>query len=534
MVIFNKSVFKSIINIFISNTKIFCEKNYFAFIPIVGLSFFVWHKILNQVFLGEGYYYFNRTLDLIGPHGFNFEIRAYDNFARLLFDIFPPLFRDNIQAYMFLELLIITVLYLSIYYVITTITKSKMIGFLATVFFLANYVGSFYLIADGNYQRFVQRIPNFIPAIFSFYYLFKFYNTKGVSSFAYHEKRNKYYLYSLGLYILALLMGHFSSIILPLFFLYPLMHLLQEKKTIRSFFTRMGVVIPFLLITFYITRTGDQSPAGSLWHFLLTEPDVLKRVLYQIPLVTVPLDIIKFFAKTILTKPESEPYSSIVPFFTLISLIFYIIGGIIVYKRRKDLIILYITCFLSMIGSMFLYMYIDVRINPLKYFGADRWYLVSSLLAAICWGIFLKVIFIKQKVFPQLILMFILSFYIFYNTSLIWKHIDSSQYKSEMMKSFLKYIKVKSSQFNSKTVIIVPSYLQWPAPLIIEYGDHPGMIVRSEFDGWESKYWDVKENVYVFDYEYDKNVDKAIYPQVGQVVDFSEKYRRGEKIQFLN
>lgn len=503
---------------------IFNKKNCFALISIIGLTFLVWHKILNQVFLGEGYYYFNRGLDFIGPQGINFEVRTYDNFARLLFDIFPPLFKDNIQLFMFLELLIITVLYLAIYYVITTITKSRMIGFSATVFFLANYVSSFYLIADGNYQRFVQRIPNFIPAIISFYYLFKF-----------HEaKRIKYYFYSLGLYTLALLMGHFSSIMLPLFFFYPLIHLLKEKKSLKVFFTRIVTVLPFLLVTFYITRTGDQAPAGSLLRFLLTEPDVLKRVLYQIPLVTVPLDIIKFFAKTVLTKPESEPYSSIVPFFTLVSLIFYLFGGYMVFKRRKDLIILYITCFLSMIGSMFLYMYIDVRINPLKYFGADRFYFVPSLLSAICLGIILKVIFIKQKIFSQLIPLLILSLYIVYNTSLIWTHIDSMQYKSEMMKSFLKHIKENAGQFNSQTVIIVPSYLQWPAPLIIEYGDHPGMIVRSEFDGWEAKFWSIKENVYVFDYEYEKNVDKEIYPKAGHVVDFSEKYRRGEKIQFLN
>lgn len=498
--------------------------NYREILAIIFLTFFVWHKILNQFFLGEGYYYFNRNLDFITPQGFNFEVRTYDNFARLLFDIFPPLFKDNVQAYMFLELLIISILYLSIYYVVTSITKSRMIGFFTTVFFMANYVGSFYLIADGNYQRFVQRVPNFIPAVFSFYYLFKFYQ----------EKRIKYYFVSLGLYIFALFMGHFSSIILPLFFFYPLIHLLQEKKSMKGFFTRMAAVQPFLLATFYITRTGDQAPTRSFLQFFLTEPDVLKKVLYQIPLVTVPLDLIKFFAKTILIKPESEPYSSIVPFFTLMCLIFYVLGGLMISKRRKDLIILYITCLLAMIGSMFLYMYIDSRINPLKYFGADRFFFVPSLFAAICWAIILNVFFIKKQILYKVIPVLILVCFGIYNTSIIWAKIDLIQYKSEMMKNFINYTKSRSFEFSDETVIIVPSYLSWPAPIITEFSNHPRMQVLSAIDGWESKYWDIKGNVYVFDYEFEKNIDKTTHPKSGHMVDFTEKYRSGRKIQFLN
>src|SRR5438270_430018 len=80
---------------------------------------------------------------------------------------------SNIQDYLILELVIIAILYLSVYSVITLISKSKFIGISATIFFFANYVSSYYLLAEGNYQRFVQRVPNFIPAIFSFYYLFK-------------------------------------------------------------------------------------------------------------------------------------------------------------------------------------------------------------------------------------------------------------------------------------------------------------------------------------------------------------------------
>lgn len=503
------------------------QNNYLAILAIIGLTFLVWGKILNQVFLGEGYMYFARYYTFFKPQtfqDFNF-IRFYDNFAKILFDIFPPFFKDNIQPYLFLELLIIIILYLSIYFVITTITKSRMVGFTTTVFFLANYVGSFYLIAEGNYQRFVQRIPNFIPVVFSFYYLYKFYD----------EKKIKYYFFSILFYFLALFLSHFSSIILPLFLFYPLVHLLQEKKSRKVFLTRIITVVPFLLVTYFITTsTTNQAPANSFWQFLQTEPDILKRVLYQIPLITVPLDLIKFSAQKILINPESEPYTHVVPFFTVISLIFYFFGGLIVYKRRRDLLVLYLTSFLAMIGSMLLYVYVDTRINPLKYFSADRFFLVPSLLAAVCWAILLQVLFIQKKLLYKIISVFILAYFVFFNTQLIWSKIDSIQYKSEMLKSFLKYVKENSSQFNSQTVIIVPSYLQWPVILITDYGNHPSIQAIVEFDGWEKKYWDTRENVYVYDYEFDKNIDKTTHPYAGHVVDFTQNYRRGEKIQFLN
>lgn len=505
------------------------QNNYLAILAIVLLTFLVWGKILNQVFLGEGYMYFDRqptrsffTYNTF--HDFSF-IRYYDNFARILFDIIPHFFQDNIQAYLFLELILMIILYLSIYGVITKVTKSKLVGFSTAVFFLANYVGSFFLLAEGNFQRFLQRVPNFIPAIFAFYFLFKYYEFK----------KRRDYISSLAFYSLALFLGHFSSIILPLFVLYPIVHLLQEKKAKKVFLTSILTVIPFLLLTYFVTTsTVDQSPTKGFPQFILTEPDLLKKVLYQIPLITIPLNLILVIAQNTRLGILSEPYTEIVPVLTLICLVFYFFGGIIILKKQKNLLVLYLTSFLSMVGSMLLYVYVDSRLDMLKYFGADRFFLIPTLLATICWAILLKILFIQKQVFYKFIAVFILVYFVFFNTQLIWTKIDSIQYKSEMLKSFLKYVKANSSQFNSQTIIIVPSYLQWPVILITDYGSHPGVKAEVEFDGWENKYWNNRENVYVYDYQFDRGVDKTIHPLAGHVVDFTEKYRRGEKIHFLN
>lgn len=500
------------------------KKNYLAIISIIGLTFLVWHKILNQVFLGEGYIYFNKfyPYTFFSSHGI-LNIERSDNFARFVFNIFPPLFRDNIQAYMFLELLIICTLYLSLYFVVTAITKSKAIGFFSTVFFLANYVGSFYLIADGNYQRFIQRVPNFIPIIFSFYFLHKFFQKNNIL----------FYFISLTLFAFAIFMSHFSSLIMPLFLLYPFVQLIDQKKNIKIFLYRILIALSFLMISFFITHWSEQAPQKSIVLYLLTEPNLIEKVLYQIPLITIPLDFVIYISKQF-SPHIIEPYTKLMPIFTAVCIVTYSLGGLFIYKKARTFLAMYITVLLSMIGSMLLYMYVDSRLDTLKYYGADRFFLVSSMLATISWGIVFGTIFNKNGFKYKLLILAITSLFIYYNTTLVYKHIGSIQYKSEMFKSFITLIKTNSNHYNNKTVIIVPSYLQWPAPLITEYGNHPGMVVRPEFDGWEEHYWNVKENVFVYDYEFEKNVDKITHPNAGHVVDFTNNYRNGEKIKFLN
>lgn len=504
--------------------KTFYKNNYLGLISITGLTYLVWHKILNQVFLGEGYIYFNKFAPyiFISPHGL-LDIGRSDNFARFAFDISMPLFRDNIQLFLLLELILLLILYIFLYIVISSITKSKLMGFFSVVFFLANYVGSFYLIADGNYQRFIQRVPNFIPIIFSFYFLYKFFK----------EKNILFYFISLTFFAIAIFMSHFSSLILPLFLVYPFVQLIDQKKNLKIFLTRSLITLSFLMISFFITHWSEQTPPKNIAQFLLTEPHLLEKVLFQIPLITVPLDIVSFLSKQ-LSPHISEPYTQLMPFFTTICIFAYSLGGLFIYKKARSLLAMYITFLLSMLGSMLLYMYVDSRLDPLKYYGADRFFIVPSMLAAIAWGIVFGTIFNKKGYVYKLLILAIISLFIYYNTSLIYKHIDAIQYKSETLKSFIRYVKARSSEFNNQTVIIVPSYLQWPAPLITEFGDHPGIIVKSEFDGWEKYYWDVKENVYVFDYEYEKNLDKITHPKAGHVVDFTNNYRNGENIKFLN
>jgi hypothetical protein len=182
---------------------------------------------------------------------------------------------------------------------------------------------------------------------------------------------------------------------------------------------------------------------------------------------------------------------------------------------------------------MVVYLYVDPRVNPLKYYGADRFFMVPSLLAAIDWAIILGSVTRRASVTRILTLVIVGSFVI-YNTNTIWKKMDNIQYQSEMMKQFLKYTINLSPQFNDQTILVVPSYLQWPLPIIIKFHGSMGMKVVVDTDVWQEQFWPVKEKVFVIDYQFDKGVDKTQNPYAGHIVDFTQKYRNGEKIKFLN
>lgn len=161
--------------------KIFLENHLLPISIIISLTFFIWHKILGQTFLGEGYFYFDKlrismSLDIK-------SLFVYDNFAKIFFNIVIPIFRDNLFWYQFTALFLSAVLYISLYFILYKITKNKILSLTSAILFSANFIGSYEMLADGNYDRFVERVPNIIPAVFSFYFLFKYCKSKKIKDF---------------------------------------------------------------------------------------------------------------------------------------------------------------------------------------------------------------------------------------------------------------------------------------------------------------------------------------------------------------
>ena len=80
--------------------------------------------------------------------------------------------------------------------------------------------------------------------------------------------------------------------------------------------------------------------------------------------------------------------------------------------------------------------------------------------------------------------------------------------------------------------MVAPSYLGWPNPLIKLFYAPKGFQFALPLSGWEEEYRGQSKNVFVFDYDYQRE-RPSFDPEKGKVIDLTEKYRRGEKIKFL-
>lgn len=500
----------------------FYQKNHLPILATAVVFFITWHKVLNQMFLGEGYIYFDPWFNFFKKGGLA-NLRNSDNFARLIFDIFPPIFRDNVQTYLLLELTIAVTFFILFYTVLASITKSKLISFTATIFLSVNYVALFEYLANGNYQRFVQRFPNLIPLIISLYCLWKFYS----------EKKIKYLITSLLFFTISVLMAHFSTFFLPLFIFFTIFQMWENKITLKILFTRFLICLAFILISLYLTKNSEQQPTYNMIGFFSQEKNIIERVVLQIPIITIPHNLMNYFEKEL---PRPTPFPNMtLKLFLVPCLIIYLGGAILVIKRLPKLKALYFTSLFSMLAVTFLYMYVDTRINiQIPPFGENRYYLPSSVFAVIMWALILKALFLRKKITYLIVSLIILIVFVIYNTSVSWKHIDSIQYQSEMFKRFISYLKNDSDACKKGSVIVTPSYLMWPGPMITQY-TCPGttFFIPSE-DGWEEELWINKNNVFVFDYNYEREVGKDLNPKKGKVLDLTQKYRAGEKIIFLN
>lgn len=495
--------------------SLFYQKNLLFYLLIALTTFFVWHKILNQTFLGEGYYYFNSKIYLTNTaewkrHG----LWEYDNFAKIFFQILVPIFKDNIQLYQLTALIITTILLITFYKILSNITKDKFLSFTATIFLSTNYYALFEYLAAGNYQRFIQRIPNLIPTAISFYFLWKFLETKKIN----------FLIISLCLYSLGILMGHFSSMLLPLFLIYPFIEILREKIDLRNLTMRVVICVAFAAITLLLTKNGDQKPAYGFSQFFQVEQNIPERVLYQTPLITFPTDSMEFVRK-LLSPVLPNTYAETYRLFLIPSLILYLGGAFLVSKKLPKLFLLYLTFLFSMVSIMFLYMYVDPRLNVLGSFGEDRYFLPSLLFAVILWAMIIRALFLESKKKYLAASIILLIFFALYNTNKIWWHIESIQYKSEMMNGFINYFRENRNNFKEGSIFVAPSYLSWPGSLITEIilkDKSSQFVVESRL--WNKDIWSQKETVYVFDYDYKNR----------KLIDLTGKYRSGEKVELLN
>jgi hypothetical protein len=462
---------------------------------IAAVTVLMWFKVLGQTFLGEGYYYFASVQDFTDG-----SLWQYDNFARILFDILPPVFGANITYYLVLQLLFIVLLNITVYITLQTITRNKLLSFVATILFAASYIGMFEMYAIGNYQRFVQRIPNLLPLLASFIYLHKFLDK--------HLK--KHLALSVTLFALALFMGHFSTFLLPLFVIYPLAVAYYEKSSIRI---PLALSTIFICVNALIISTDHHTPDIGILEFITLDHKIVEKMFAQLGNAASLLFIMSTFASRMALLGG------------IIFLVFVL--GLYFLKRSekyKHLLPLYSTSLFSVFGIFFLNLYsYGAGINPLHGFGQSRFYFLSTLPIAFMWTV-LAILLLKKHKHLKKALFVILSLYVLYNYILVSRDIEGIQYKSTAMKQYVSYIQSISSQFTPDSIIVMPSSLLWPAPLITEFWGYPTMRFIDYYEGWEEKTENLqRDNVFVIDYDIKGE----------QIIDQTKEYRTTGVVKFI-
>ncbi|KKR10297.1 MAG: hypothetical protein A3D24_02505 [Candidatus Blackburnbacteria bacterium RIFCSPHIGHO2_02_FULL_39_13] len=503
----------------------YLQENWLLVSLITITAIIVWFKILNIV--PSDYAYFG-PLDVsdINYFSINSILSNAGFFSQLIYFALVPLFRDRIALYMAFQLIVMIMVFQTYYLVIVKITKDKYLSFLATVFFMANYVGTFTMFGTGNNQRFVQRIPN-LPLIFvSFYYL---------TNYLESNKKIKLLL-SYILFIASVVLAHFSILFLPIFAVYPFVYFLLNRPKSVTFKSILLIPLFFAMISILLTR-GDSltRPNESPLSFIKETP--IQAVLYQISSVSFPQQLTVYISKH-LSPPIPYPYLQTQNFVLVVIAIIFLVALLRGGKHIRSLP-LYVTFLLSLpILSFFVIYAYNLDPNPIKFFDEDRIYFFHTILIAFIWAACIKFFFGKNKTAYALVSILIAGIFLFENISLIWKGIDRYQYRSNMYRAFIGFTKTHSLSFSDKTVVISPpDMIRTTDPFIRRFYNLDRATFIALEDGWVKQVADTKadkKDVYVLDYRYGYNANNDIDPHSVQIIDKSEDFRTGKDInQFV-
>lgn len=473
---------------------------------IIGLTVFIWHKLLFQVPLGEGYYYFDfkqRT----------FDFWEYDNFAKVILTILIPLFKGNLTLYMGFELLSMILLHLSFFAFIYYVTKNRMLSIITTILFLSNFTGNFEMLGTANYHRLIQRVTNIIPLFISFIFFVKFITSKN----------KKDYILSLALFCLSLWMAHFSTFLTPFFIIYPLVFGVTKKVKISEIIKLISLSIPFLILNKILISKDHLAPHTNLISFIQDTGlfSLSREIALQLANMLLPIPLIQKIISI------STPFTDTIIMTSIPIIVIFILGTLFVQKKKPEYSALYLSSLIMVPILLFLSIYlgkINVEYNigghmdyfvpenydhkqDFNFLRGDRYYYVPTFFISIMLAILFTSILTKRSRF---ILIPIILLYITYNTNQIWIAFEVFQPICDSTKNYLNFIKTK--KLDNETTIVSLQDILWPAPYIRTVYNLPDLKFVLKKGDWQNEIKD-RNKTYVFEYDYKNN----------KVIDLSQK-----------
>lgn len=471
---------------------------------IVIISLLIWKPILDQVPMGEGYYYFDRCQNkYITPKDCQTTIWQYDNLARISFQTMIPLFGDNINYYMFAQMAIMLALYITLYAVINRVTGDNFFAFSTVILFISNYTGSFSMMAIGNYQRFVQRVPNLIPLLISFSFLAKYFDTKKYSDL----------VKSIALYAASFYIAHHSIFMLPLFISFIFLNMITQKINVKSVFSNLGSMVTLVGLSVILSLSDHFVPKQGLISFVTRTPQIMEKTILQIPNLLVPTEIVKYIARIWPISPIPYPFTFVLEIFAIpIILILIIFLFTIKNDSRSKLLLKSAILALPVVCLLNLYSYGDGAPHPLRDFGEDRIYFIPSIYSSILVGYIINSTYHHKKRLIKLAAIAILIASIFYNSCLIDRDSKKLMQTSIKMEQFIRYVKVATTDKNIRVMIIGPSHLLWPMQFVtLFYNTNDNLVFALDSSSWRDQIREVNlDKILFLEYTNGKIIEKQI------------------------
>lgn len=436
------------------------------FIPLVLITvftFLVWQRSLGQALIGEGSAYFSEPyISMIDKAGISSIVYRYDVQAFLITKYIFEYFRDTMWLYYFFMLVVVSFVGYLLYLIVTKVSESKLAGFLVVLLFIGNYMGSFQKLGQGYYQWFLQRIPNFIPGILSLLLLVYFFSTKN----------KKYYFLSLGFYLLAFFLAHYTLIILPIYVIYPLMYVfINHTRNIKEYGLAILSGIPFILGTYFLLRDQDlnssqisfsnqiNSDVGVVY-FISNRPTLILDLLREISSTMIPTDFMKFVSGTFdrffaIAPSLSLGISGITYFVSIVFNLFLLVILLISFKKIPKSgrpFLLAIAISIPLVA--FTVMYINQ--GAIGQAGSSRYLYTLSMVVAMFLSIALTGISRIGRPVAFMIILMVLGWY-FYNQKLINHNFNLWQPRHEIVLGSFRYLKDNQISLPNNAIILIPA-----------------------------------------------------------------------------
>lgn len=405
-----------------------------TFVTLLAWYRFSDHPIDHESFL---FYYYQGT-----PYGENWIMRDFmfwgyeNNFARLLFYTLIQIFKDNIFLAVLPFFISILLVHTSYYLMVLQLSKQRIIALTSALILSTNVSGGFEMYEHGRY--FFERVPQFFVLFPSFTLFSLFLSTKS----------KRYYLSSFCLFIIAVWMGHFSTLFLPAFILYTIFK--SPRKVL--------FVVPFILVNYVIIRDsplgpGFFRPGENLFSFL-GDSRLFEQIKLQIVGVTYPRGVIRLFHQ--ITK---LPLTVIAEQLVIPTIIFYLTSVMYLFRNEKKLRALLLTC----LAFVFISLIINVFFNRVDFkheIEGSRYFWVAHTFLFTYFGILSYHFFTKHGNFVKTFLVAILVILIASNIYWIQKWEKEIRFKYIATNIVVNKVKDISNNLGNIKFIGIPSPMQ--------------------------------------------------------------------------